>query len=145
MSFPPYRLAFPQLPPILEPALDGEPERSIIKGIPAQSREEARVANALDRLGHDYFYQFQIFDIAGVRGSYVIDFLVTTTVPLSTPIEVFGEYWHQGLMASEDQFRLAQIEDYFRGEANQLVILWGAELQTQDEAISAVQRKIGRG
>src|SRR3990172_5817987 len=109
------------------------------------STEEARVATSLGKLKHSYIFQYQVFDIPGVRGAYVVDFLVTSTVPLSTPVEVQGEYWHKGQMGSEDQFRLAQIEDYFRGEANPVVIIWGNEAMTQDDASAVVQRKIGRG
>ena len=107
------------------------------------STEEARVATSLDKFKHSYIFQYQVFDIPGVRGAYVVDFLVTSTVPLSTPVEVQGEFWHRGQMGSEDQFRLAMVEDHFRGEANPVVVLWGAELQTQEESDQIVRRKIG--
>lgn len=130
---------------VLSPVVVSEEERTTIDGQAAGSKEEARVATALDRLGHRYFYQFRVFDIAGVRGTFRIDFLVTSTTPLSTPLEVFGEFWHRGQLGSEDALRIALIEDHFRGEANPVAILWGRDLQTQEEANAAVVKTVGPG
>ena len=146
MKFPVQTPVAPSLPKlsVFQPGDEEESvERTEIQGQSVGSREEARVATALDKLGHRYFYQFRILDMKGVRGAYIIDFLVLSTVPLSTPVEVYGAYWHRGQLGSEDQFRLAQIEDHFRGEANDVVIIWGNEVQTQDDANAVVQRKIG--
>ncbi len=114
-------------------------------GRAAGSKEEARVATALDRLGHRYIYQFQVFDVRGVRGTFFVDFLVTSTTPMSTPVEVFGEFWHQGQLGSEDALRIALIEDKFRGEANPVVILFGSQLGTQEETNTLVLQKVGPG
>lgn len=145
MRFAVQPLAKPSLPKlsVFQPGGEEEVERTEIQGQSAGSREEARVATALDKAGHRYIYQYRILDMRGVRGAYVIDFLVVSTVPLSTPIEVYGAYWHRGQLGSEDQFRLAQIEDYFRGEANDVVVIWGNEVATQEDANAVVQRKIG--
>ena len=127
------------------PQAQDEPERATIAGRAAGSKEEARVATALDRLGHRYFYQFQVFDTPGVRGTFFIDFLITSTVPLSTPLEVFGEFFHRGQLGSEDSLRIALIEDSFRGEANPVVILFGSQLATQEETDAIVLQKVGPG
>ena len=146
MRLPVLRVPAPSLPKlsVFQPEVAGEEERTEIQGQSVQSREEARVATALDKLGHQYFYQFQILDMQGVQGAYVIDFLITSTVPMSTPLEVYGNYWHRGQLGSEDQYRLSQIEDHFKGQANEVVIIWGNEATTQEDANSVVESKVGR-
>ena len=120
-----------------------EPTRAEIQGKSIGSSEEARVATALDKLGFSYIYQYQILDIRGVKGAYVVDFLALT-VPLSTPVEVFGNYWHRGQMSGDDDYRLRQIEQHFQSNANEVVIIWGNEVMTQDDAHAIVRRKVGR-
>jgi len=115
-----------------------------IQGRPVGSLEELRVALALDKLRHDYFYQFRLYDVRGVKGAYVLDFLVTTTIPQSTPLEVYGEYWHEGELGRDDKQREREIMARMRHEANEMVILWGRELQDQESANAAVLREIGR-
>ena len=122
--------------------LDDEKPR-LINGIQPANIGEARVATSLDRLRHRYIYQFQILDIKGVRGAYRIDFLVLTTAPLSTPLEVFGEYWHEGRMGDQDQFRIAQIEQHFRGKALPVVVVFGSEIQNQEDTDDVIRRKVG--
>ena len=122
-----------------------EKARASIQGKRVGSVEEGRVATALDKLGLRYIYQFQVFDIAGVRGTFILDFLVTGTTPFSTPLEVFGQFWHSGQLGAKDKLRIVLIEDKFRGEANPLVILWGRELENQEEADAIVLQKVGPG
>ena len=102
------------------------------------------MATALDKLKHSYNFQHQIFNITGVKGSYVLDFLVFTTVPFSTPLEVFGEFWHSANITREDQLRLQRIEFELGHNINETVIVWGNEAQTQEDADEVVRRKIGR-
>lgn len=108
------------------------------------STEEALVARALDKLKHSYMFQFQVFTITGVKGSYVLDFLITSTVPFSTPLEVFGEHWHSGDITREDQLRLERIEFELGPNINETVIVWGSEAQSQEDADEIVRRKVGR-
>ena len=108
------------------------------------SAEEARVAIALDKLKHDYIFQFQVFNITGVKGSFVLDFLVLTTVPFSTPLEVFGEFFHSANITRKDQLRLQQIEFELGPNINGTVIVWGSEAQTQEDTDEVMRRKIGR-
>jgi len=108
------------------------------------SAEEERVARSLSKYGHEYEFQFQVFTITGVKGSFVLDFLVFTTVPFSTPLEVFGQYWHSPDITREDQRRIQQIEFELGPNINETVILFGKELQTQEDADEAVLRTIGR-
>jgi len=113
-----------------------------IQGRLPASKEEYWLSKALSKLGHQYIYQYQL-GVRGVRGAYKIDWLVLTTVPLSTPLEFFGEYWHQGQMGSQDRYRIAQIDAYFRGRANPLEIIWGEQVGSEDEAIEAAREVVG--
>ena len=108
------------------------------------SAEEARVALALDKLKHQYNFQHQIFNITGVKGSFVLDFLIFTTVPFSTPLEVFGEFWHSADITRVDQQRLQRIEFELGPNINETVIVWGSEATTQDDTDEVLRRKIGR-
>ena len=108
------------------------------------SAEEGRVAQALDKLKHNYIFQYQVFNITGVKGSFVLDFLILSTVPFSTPVEVFGEYWHSGDITREDQLRIEQIEFELGPNINETQIIWGNEAQTQEDTEEVVRRKVGR-
>jgi hypothetical protein len=119
-----------------------EPTTFSLQGLKATA-EEYRVGKALEKLGHEYIFQFQLFEISRVRGSFVIDFLVLTTVPLSTPVEVYGEYWHSGQLGAGDRVREIVIQDLLRGSANPLVVFYGSDLQDQQSADEVVKREIG--
>ena len=108
------------------------------------SAEEGRVAQALDKLKHNYIFQYQVFSITGVKGSFVLDFLVLSTVPFSTPVEVFGEYYHSGDITREDQLRIERIEFELGPNINETQIIWGSEAQTQEDTEEVVRRKVGR-
>ena len=64
------------------------------------------------------------------------------TDPLATPLEVDGEHWHEGERASGDIMRHVILEDYFRGKAQPLIILYGKDLATPELADSSVRRAI---
>ncbi len=130
-------------PGVISHRLPDEPVRNIIQGREAGNPGEARVATALDKLRHRYLYQYRILDIKGVRGAYVIDFLILTTPPRSTPLEVFGQYWHSGRIGAEDEFRMRQIEQHFLGKANKVVIVWGNEIQNQTDTDNIIRQKVG--
>ena len=119
-------------------------EQPTIQGVVVGSANELNVGIALDRLGHQYFYQFRVFDIGGVVGDFRLDFLITSTVPYSTPLEVFGEFWHRGQLEAQDELRLQLIEDHFRGQANETVIVWGRESETMEEAYRVLLERVGR-
>jgi len=100
------------------------------------SQYEYYVALALDKLKIDYTFQYSPWGFTGVRGQYIVDFLVYNPMPI--PCEVFGEYWHLGMLGSDDKLRLAQIEQYF----NQIpVIIWGRECDTYDKALATCREK----
>lgn len=108
-----------------------------------RSRNELNVALELDAMRHRYIYQYQVLDVRGVRGDFRVDFLVLTTVPLATPVEVFGEFWHEGEMGAEDEFRISQINQQLLGEAEEVVVLWGRETHTREHARAALLDKVG--
>lgn len=122
-----------------KPALPDEAV-GLIQGQEAGSTEEWRVARALSRFEIPFIYQFEIFD-ASVRGGIVLDFLVQTN-PLSTPLEVYGKYWHKGERSSEERIRDVIIDDYFRGKSLPLLIFFGSDLQDQEMADAKVRREI---
>jgi len=99
---------------------------------------EARVMLALDKLKIPYMFQYIIFGGTAVRGGVIVDFLVWN--PFAQPVEVFGEYFHAADLDTEDRFRMARIEEYFGRE---VVILWGDELSTDEEALETVKEKLG--
>jgi len=115
-----------------------EEQIGTIQGRTPGSREEWYVATALWRLGHTFIYQYEMFG-GDVRGGQYVDFLVVTTVPQSTFIQVYGEYWHSGELGSEDKFKLAQLEN----EGLEVIVLWASDLPDSDTAYSILASKIG--
>ena len=103
----------------------------------APSDLEQRVIIALDKLNIDYIFQYVIFGGGTVRGGIIIDFLIS---PFDIPVEVFGDYYHESEFNSEDRMRLSRIEEYFGRE---VIIFWGHELLTQEDADRIVKEKLG--
>ena len=109
--------------------------RYTVQGAKA-SNYEWRVALALDKLRLPYMFQFEVMGGRTKRGGLILDFLVLT-VPLSTPLWVNGEYWHSGEQSSEDKLLQAIIGQY--PDFAEPVVLWGEQLQTEQDAYSAVK------
>ena len=99
---------------------------------------EYNVALSLDRLRLPYIFQYAPFGARGIRGQYVVDFLIKS--PFDQPLEVFGNYWHTGQLGADDKLRLAILSKHFRKE---VIVLWGNETDTFEEALRAVRREIG--
>ena len=127
---------------VVVPAGAGRPT---LQGIPVGSLNEYNVGRGLTRARHEYVYQYRLEGARGVVGDFRIDFLVLSTVPLATPLEVFSEYWHRGELKPADEFRLRQIEAALMGEADETVIFWGNESETEEEAYRTVIEKLGPG
>jgi len=119
------------------------PEQKVIQGQQPQSPQEWLIANALWKYKHTFIYQYVIGEIGGVKGAYAVDFLVTSTVPLSTPLEYFGGHWHEGQLGNDDRFRIVQINNHFSGQANDVVVL--QNISTQEDANKKILAAIGRG
>ncbi len=115
----------------------------LIYGVPAKSTEEYYVAKALWKLKHSFEYQVPMLALPGVRGGQIIDFLVTTTAPLPTPIFFHGEYWHAGAMGSEDAYKMAVLTAAVRGIYREPVIIWGKDVASEDEIYRYLTITIG--
>ena len=100
------------------------------------TQPEYYVAVSLDRLKLPYLFQFEVIGGRTRRGGLILDFLVLTD-PLSTPVFVNGEYWHSGEQSSEDKLLQAIIGQY--PDFAEPVVLWGEQLQTEQDAYSAVK------
>ncbi len=112
-------------------------EMGLIYGKMPGSVEEWRVAVALWKLKISFEYQISVRSGTRLRGGQVVDFVVYNPFPL--PVQVFGEYWHTGELGSDDRKKQAIISNLYGREP---VVLWGSELGSQDDADSAVRRKL---
>ncbi|MHA2086216.1 MAG: hypothetical protein ACXABD_20930 [Candidatus Thorarchaeota archaeon] len=109
-------------------SLVSKPKEFTIKGEKA-SDIEYYTALALEKLGLHFIYQYELGGGRVFRGGMVLDFLVLTN-PLSTPLDIRGDYWHQPQQRVDDDLQLALMNHYGRGQFAEPVIIYGAELQT---------------
>ena len=101
------------------------------------TKNEAMVAMALEHEEVEFLFQYWYQGGREILGGYVLDFLVFA--PTGIPVEVFGEYWHQGSMASGDRYKVAVLTQAFGREP---VIIWGNESDTYELALQAVRKKV---
>jgi len=101
------------------------------------TKNEYNVALAMEHEEIGFMFQYWYQGGQQKLGGYVLDFLVF--VPTGIPLEVFGEYWHQGSMASDDRYKLAVLTQAFKREP---VIIWGNESDTYELALAAVRKKV---
>ena len=100
---------------------------------------EYYVAVALEKLHLPFIFQFELMGGRTKRGGIVLDFLVLTD-PLSTPLDLRGDYWHQPKQRVDDDLGLAIMMS--RGSYAEPVILYGSELQSIEQAYSTVKREL---
>ena len=100
---------------------------------------EWRVALALTKLKIPFMFQYALMGGRSTRGGIVLDFLALTD-PLSTPIDVRGEYWHGARQRVDDDLALAVMMS--RGSFAEPVILYGGELQSIEQAFATVKREL---
>lgn len=122
-----------------------EPEAppGLIMGQRAGSVYEWRVSLALDKFGWKYYYQVSLFGGRAMRGGQVMDFLVQT-LPLPTPLYVYGEYWHGGKQEERDKLMQHLLTGMMHGSINEPVIIAGDECHNQAAADNAVLKYFGR-
>jgi len=133
----------PSFPPPAKPEIVSTPEQlpTIIQGQVAGSKEEARVAVALDYLKFEYKYQYQLFGGRNVRGGQVLDFLVLVA-PKPVPLFVNGRYWHgTNQHGKEDELKLAAVEAIQGFDVP--LVWWDDELTSVDDAISMARKDLG--
>lgn len=104
--------------------IDAEAERlpDVIQGVSVDSKEEARVALALDQLKLPYEYQKEVFGGKRTRGGSVVDFWVYTT-PYATPIYIQGKYWHRLSRSYNDTIIIEKLKNYYRGYINEPLLI----------------------
>ena len=113
-----------------------EPTTYQVKGLKASSYEY-NFAMALNEFEIEYLFQVWYWGGRTVRGGQVLDFLVFR--PFPRPVQIFGEHWHIGQLASEDRYKLALLEQFFQQE---VLILWGPDVGAYDDALKTVRNKI---
>lgn len=111
----------------------------IIQGEPAGSKEEWYTAQALERLGWQYAYQYSVMGGRSVRGGQVIDFLVYTPGKW-TIVDVLGTYWHTG--KNEDRLSIQKV---VASKGWRLVEAWDYNVPSIDEAVSFLRAQLGAG
>lgn len=115
---------------------------TIIQGRPVESKEEARVAVALEILGWRYIYQKSYFGGTGAPGGFKIDFLVLTP-GTATPLLVHSTYWH--VIRSRQDLDILQASKLNQiGGLGRPVEVWDFELQSIQQAVRTLQAKLGR-
>jgi len=118
-----------------------EPDVFPIQGKMPDSREEWRVAMALDHLEYKYIFHYVIQGGTRVRGGQIIDFMVFTK-PLRTPVQVQGKYWHSKSRAMRDHFKNEEIKRLFSGQIFDPVIIWDYEIPDVAHAIRILQERL---
>ena len=118
--------------------IDPEEIIGIVQGTMPDSLNEWYVALALDKLGIEYIFQYQLFGGTSVRGGQVVDFVVFN--PNATPVFIQGEYWHDRKSETEDMLKQAAAEQYFKTKP---ILLAGEDTDEKDKAFATVRRELG--
>jgi hypothetical protein len=105
---------------------------------PPGSKEEWRIAVALQRYDIPFYYQYSIDGGRRVRGGQVIDFYAPETLP-ALLIYAQGEYWHG--RETERSLNIARAEQYFGGGARVLEI-WDYEHSTLEDTLRIIKEKV---
>lgn len=109
----------------------------IIQDKVPHSWPEVWFAFALMKYDVPFFYQYLVGKRASVRGSLIVDFVITR--PFYQPVEIFGEYWHTGQLGADDKLKLIIERQYFKREP---IVIWDWQIPDQDAADRLVQEKI---
>lgn len=112
-----------------------------IQGKYPGSVEEWRVAKAHWKWGIRFDYQVPIKGGKIFRGGQVVDF-VSVLPPIRQPVQVFGEHWHISELDPEERFLLEEIAEIYNIYP---IVLWGLELQNQNQANQTFYDKVIAG
>lgn len=121
-----------------EIAAEKPPEEEIgtIQGKTPGSKEEWRYGRALELEKIRFFYQFVIRGRPGLRGAITLDFLIF--VPMATPVQVYGEYWHSGRRTVTDRLQENYIRQYIGKPVD---IVYAKELPSIQAARDIIRSK----
>ena len=116
-----------------------EGELRLIQGHIPGSKEEVWIANALDAtIGEDkYIFQYEVAGGIRVRGGMVVDFMLLH--PRLTPLEVYGDYWHESELPGADLLRVKALEQIFHVKP---LIVWGKDIPDQAAAHRWVEKNV---
>jgi hypothetical protein len=120
---------------------DERPE--LIHGQEPGSLEELRTARALEKYGWNYDYQVSYFGGRRIAGGIVLDFLVFT-VPLPTPVPVYGSYWHGSRQAERDKLQELLLQASFHNQLAPMISFTEDMVDTQELADASVLKHFGR-
>lgn len=120
-----------------------EVEKVVIQGKTVDSKEEVMVASSLGKFGHTYVYQQPINGGNMVAGGFTLDFLVTSSVPLPTPLEVQSEHWHSGAQSDRDTLKKLFLTANLKGYA-ELQEIWAEQLIDQNACDQEILKMFGR-
>ena len=101
------------------------------------SLNEFNVGNALDYFELPFIFQVYFMGGSRIRGGQILDFLVFA--PLVGPVQVYGDYWHSGQRSSTDRYKINVLEQFLK---RKVVIVWGHESKTYEQAVAAVRKKV---
>jgi hypothetical protein len=117
--------------------------REEIRGIPVGSSYEANVADALDALGWDYWYQYEAGGGRRLRGGMVVDFIIWTR-PAATPLWVNGRYWH-AQRRETDKLQQARLKGLVGFPTTDALEMFDEDAETYEDAYQFLLSKIGKG
>jgi hypothetical protein len=101
------------------------------------SQNEYNFAMACVRLELVFKFQVDFFNGRRMRGGQVLDFMVET--PFPEACQVFGEYWHEGLMGAEDSYKLSVLRNAIGGE---VYVFWGQDTETVEDCVAAIKSQL---
>jgi len=99
------------------------------------------VAQALDLLGYEYWFQLSFAGGRQRAGGLVLDFLVDT-FPMPTPIWVQGEYWHSGAQRSEDILAMIELNYLMGGMLAEPVEIFEDEVPDVESALAILRERV---
>lgn len=120
---------------------DTEVLTGIVNGRDASDLEE-RFANALRKAGLGFYFQWLVETRYSLPAQEkVVDFIVYANKRVY-PVEIYGDYFHESYGARQhDMIRERELNDVFATYGwEDLSIVWGHELQDQEQANYAVRR-----
>lgn len=121
-----------------------DPPVGLIYGKTAGSTYEWRYALGLWFWGWEFLYQVNFFGGRRTAGGQVIDFLVET-IPIRTPVYVYGNYWHGGTKKDADTFARLTLQAAMGYSINPPLVVEGVHVTDVETAKNTVFQQFGRG